>query len=93
VDNAFSQGLNQAMDQAAAPYGVQIADGYGAFQNAALNSGGHTCTAGLLTQLNTPPGGCGVHPSVAGQSVLALAQDGQAGLQAVDQVVAKKPGR
>ena len=84
TDNASSQGLNQAMDQAAAPYDVQIAHGYGAFQNAALHSGGHTCTAGLLTQLNTPPGGCGVHPSVSGQSVLA---------QAVDQVVAKKPGR
>jgi len=71
TDNAGSVALNGAMDSAAKPYHVQIADGYGAFQAAALQSGGNSCTAGLLTQLNG--GGCGVHPSVAGQAVLALA--------------------
>jgi len=71
VDNAESQALNQAVDSAAMPFRVQIADSYGAFQTAALQSGGNTCTAGLLTQLTT--GGCGVHPSAAGQAVLALA--------------------
>ena len=71
VDNAGSAALNSAMDSAARPYSVQVADGYGAFQAAALQSGGNSCTAGLLTQLNG--GGCGVHPSVAGQAVLALA--------------------
>lgn len=60
-DNAASQALNEAMDSAAMPFDVQIADGFGAFQAAALHSGGNTCTAGLLTQLTT--GGCGVHPS------------------------------
>jgi lysophospholipase L1-like esterase len=71
VDNAASQALNQAMDQGAAPFNAAIADGYGLFETAALHSGRNTCTAGLLTQLIT--GGCGVHPSVAGQAVLALA--------------------
>ena len=33
--------------------------------------GGNSCTAGLLTQLST--GGCGIHPSYAGQSLLAQA--------------------
>jgi lysophospholipase L1-like esterase len=71
VDNAESQALNQAMDSGARPFGVQIANGYTAFENAALHSGGNTCTAGLLTQLSG--GGCGVHPSVSGQAVLAQA--------------------
>jgi len=71
TDNAASQAINAAVDAAAAPFKVQIADGYGAFEAAALQSGGNSCTAGLLTQLSG--GGCGVHPSVAGQAVLALA--------------------
>jgi lysophospholipase L1-like esterase len=71
VDNAASQTLNTTVDKAARPYHVQFADGYGAFQAAALQSGGNTCTAGLLTQLTST--GCGVHPSIAGQAVLALA--------------------
>jgi lysophospholipase L1-like esterase len=66
-----SQALNSALTTAAAPYGVTVADGYGTFQQAAAQSGGDSCKAGLLTQLTT--GGCGVHPSVGGQSLLALA--------------------
>ncbi|TWP37612.1 SGNH/GDSL hydrolase family protein [Leekyejoonella antrihumi] len=77
--NANSQGLNQAMASAAKPFGVKIADEYAAYQNAALHSGGDSCAAGLLTQLfpnqtSTASGaqdGCGVHPTVAGQDVLA----------------------
>ena len=71
VDNAGSIALNLAMDRGAKPFGVRIANGYGAFEKAASQSGGNTCTAGLLTQLTS--GGCGVHPSAAGQAVLALA--------------------
>ena len=67
--NASSLGLNQAMDAAAAPYDATIADGYGAFEKAAAQYGGDSCKAGLLTVLTG--GGCGVHPSVAGQEVLA----------------------
>ena len=67
--SGFSQALNAAQDTAAAPFNVTIADGYGAFQKAAAQVGGNSCTAGLLTTLTT--GGCGVHPSVAGQALLA----------------------
>jgi lysophospholipase L1-like esterase len=69
IQNAQSQALNHAMDSAAAPFHVVIADGYSTFQHAAVQAGGNTCAAGLLTTLST--GGCGVHPSIAGQEVLA----------------------
>jgi lysophospholipase L1-like esterase len=64
--------LNQAVDSVARPFHVVIADGYGELQAAATHAGGNTCTAGLLTQLGTP-GKCGIHPSYAGQSLLAQA--------------------
>jgi hypothetical protein len=38
----------------------------------ALRFGGSTCGAGLLTQLGMP-GNCGIHPSYAGQALLAEA--------------------
>jgi lysophospholipase L1-like esterase len=74
VETAGTQLLNQTVDAAASGFHVVIADGFGELQTAALHSGSNTCTAGLLTQLvgvpNTP---CGVHPSYAGQSLLAQA--------------------
>jgi lysophospholipase L1-like esterase len=71
--NAQSAQLNQDVDLAAKPFGVEIADGFGALRLAAIHSGaqGNTCTAGLLTQLST--GKCGIHPSYAGQALLAQA--------------------
>lgn len=77
--NGSSQGINQVVAAAAKPYNVKVADQYAAYQNAAQYSGGDSCAAGLLTQLfpkqtKTSSGaqtGCGVHPSVAGQNVLA----------------------
>jgi lysophospholipase L1-like esterase len=60
-----------AIDAAAKPFHVVIADGFGEFQAASAHSGDSACAAGLLTQLST--GGCGVHPSYAGQSLLAQA--------------------
>jgi lysophospholipase L1-like esterase len=71
VANGQSQLLDQAMNTAAEPFRVEVADGFGAFQAAALQSGGDSCKAGLLTQLTS--GSCGIHPSAAGQAVLALA--------------------
>lgn len=65
--------LNRAQDAAGKPFGVLIANGYGQFYQGSLHSGANPCTAGLLTQLR--PRGCGVHPSYAGQSLLALAVD------------------
>jgi lysophospholipase L1-like esterase len=67
--------LNAAMDAGGQRFHVQIADGFGALQAAAAQSGGDSCTAGLLTQEVTKgvPTGCGIHPSLAGQGLLALA--------------------
>jgi lysophospholipase L1-like esterase len=71
--NAQSQLLNQVQDAAAKPFNVRIADGYGELQAAAAHSGagGDSCKAGLLTRLSS--GGCGIHPSYAGQALLAQA--------------------
>jgi lysophospholipase L1-like esterase len=63
--------LNRTIDAAAKPFDVEVADGFGEFQTADSHSGGNPCAAGLLTQLST--GGCGIHPSYAGQSLLAQA--------------------
>jgi lysophospholipase L1-like esterase len=71
TDDSASKTLNTTVDKAAKPYKVQIADGYAAWAAAALQSGGDTCKAGLLTQLTST--GCGIHPSIAGQALLALA--------------------
>lgn len=73
--------LNQALAKAAAPYDVETADGFGTFQSAAKQAGGDTCNAQLLTALTpTGPDNCGVHPSLAGQALLA---------QAVEQAIKK----
>jgi lysophospholipase L1-like esterase len=65
--------LNQSVDGAAAPFHVEVADGFGELQAGAAHSGGSTCNAGLLTQLTGASTPCGVHPSFAGQSLLAQA--------------------
>jgi lysophospholipase L1-like esterase len=70
--NAQSQLLNKTQDAAAKPYHVIIADGYGELQKATAHFGGSTCQSGLITELNNTPGMCGIHPSYAGQSLLAL---------------------
>jgi lysophospholipase L1-like esterase len=82
TQTALSLGLNQAVDAAAAPYNVAVADGFGAFAAAAAPFGGNVCAAGLLAPLAS--GGCGthIHPSAAGQALLA---------QAVEQVVRTVP--
>ncbi len=71
VQTGMSKALNQAMDSAAKNYHVHIADGYGTFKKAATQAGGDTCKAGLITTLSG--GGCGIHPSVSGQALLAQA--------------------
>jgi lysophospholipase L1-like esterase len=70
--NAQSIALNRAVDGAAKPFHVAVADGFGELKAAAIHFGGSTCVAGLLTELGTP-GKCGVHPSFAGQALLAQA--------------------
>jgi hypothetical protein len=69
--NAIVQALNAAQDAGAKGFGFDVANGYEKFRRASARSGGSPCEAGLLTQLRG--GGCGVHPSYAGQSLLALA--------------------
>ncbi len=70
--NGQSALLNSTVDGAAKPFHVEVADGFGAFAvGSAHSTGDSTCTAGLLTQLSG--GGCGIHPSYAGASLLALA--------------------
>lgn len=70
--------LNTAVDSAAKPFKVRFGDGFGVLRVAAVHSGGDSCKAGLLTQ--TGPGTCGVHPSVAGQTLLAQAVENVVGL-------------
>jgi lysophospholipase L1-like esterase len=76
------EALNDAIDAAAQPFDVDVADGFGAFKQATAAFGGNDCAAGLLTMLAT--GGCDshVHPSAAGQALLA---------DAVEQVVRTAP--
>lgn len=66
-----SRGINNAEDSAARPYGAVFANGFANFLAATRIFAGNTCEAGLLTKLST--GGCGVHPTLAGHSLLAEA--------------------
>lgn len=67
----YSSSVNRTVDTAASPYRVKVADGWRAFESAAAGTRGNLCAAGLLTRLVA--GGCGIHPSLSGQSLLALA--------------------
>jgi lysophospholipase L1-like esterase len=73
VMNAESQLLNGTVDKAAKPFHVEIADGYGTFQLASMRFANQPCLAGLITELNATAGDCGIHPSYAGQALLAAA--------------------
>ena len=70
--NAQSRLLNQVQDAAAKPFHVVIANGFGEWRAATVRFAGDSCGAGLLTQLGMP-GHCGIHPSYAGQALLAQA--------------------
>jgi lysophospholipase L1-like esterase len=72
--NPRTKMLNQTADGAARPFGARVANGFGEFQRADRHSGGDPCAAGLLTQ--TGGGKCGIHPSFAGQALLAQAVAG-----------------
>jgi lysophospholipase L1-like esterase len=67
--SARSRFLNRLQDAPARRFHVEFANGYGAFRIASLHSSGSPCAADLLTQLGG--GSCGVHPSYAGQALLA----------------------
>jgi lysophospholipase L1-like esterase len=63
--------MNKAEVAAARGFHVTVADGYTEFQRGSAKAGGKPCDAGLLNRLDT--GSCGVHPSAAGQALLAKA--------------------
>jgi lysophospholipase L1-like esterase len=67
--------LDTVIAQQSAFLGVRVADGFGAFREASVGSGGDPCRAGLLNRLPPQLGvaGCDVHPSPVGRAVLARA--------------------
>ncbi len=66
---AGAQFLNAAISSVSAPFGVVVADGFGAFAGPSLAHNGDPCLAGLLIRL--PDGTCNIHPSAAGHRLLA----------------------
>jgi lysophospholipase L1-like esterase len=68
---ASTQLLDSVIAGATAANGGVVADGFTAFQGPSLASGGDPCAAGLLIKL--PDGTCNIHPSSAGQRLLAAA--------------------
>jgi lysophospholipase L1-like esterase len=73
ADDAQSLALNQAQDAAAKPFHVVYANGYAEFQAASVKYGNQPCLAGLITQLDSTVGDCGIHPTYSGQALLAAA--------------------
>jgi len=65
------QMLNQTMADVGSNFNVKFADGFMAFQLASATSGGDPCAANLLVRIG--PSTCDIHPSLAGQTVLAAA--------------------
>lgn len=65
--------LNSAVVAVATPFKVEVADGYYQFRVAAIKYANKPCLAGLITQLNSTVGDCGVHPTYAGSALLAEA--------------------
>ena len=71
--NSLSLLLDRALDNAAKPFHGEVANGYGIFQAASFRFANQPCLAGLITQLNGQVGDCGIHPTYAGQALLAQA--------------------
>jgi lysophospholipase L1-like esterase len=63
--------LNRAQDASAGHFHAAVANGYSELKVASVHFGGKPCVAGLLNVVG--PGKCGVHPSYAGQALLAQA--------------------
>jgi lysophospholipase L1-like esterase len=71
VINGVVKAVNAAQDAGARGLHFKVADGYGLFAAQARFYAGDACAAGLITHLSS--GGCGVHPTFAGQALLAEA--------------------
>jgi lysophospholipase L1-like esterase len=61
--------LNGVLSQIASAFDVQIADAFTAFLAADIPFGNDSCAAGLLVKL--PNNTCDIHPSLAGQTLIA----------------------
>jgi lysophospholipase L1-like esterase len=66
-----AQALNSVIVGVGSSFDVKIADGFQAFQLISALYGGDPCAAGLVIKLND--GTCDVHPTLAGQGLLAAA--------------------
>jgi lysophospholipase L1-like esterase len=64
-----TEGLDAQIKQAGHGFKIEYANAFNSFAAASVHAGGTACSAGLLTELST--GGCGVHPSAPGQTLLA----------------------
>jgi hypothetical protein len=73
VETNLVKQMNAAFDSAAVKWHAQVASTFEAFQNAAAQTKGDACAAGLLTILQGAATPCGTAPSTAGQVVLASA--------------------
>jgi lysophospholipase L1-like esterase len=61
--------LDGVLAQVASAFDVQVADAFAAFLVADVPFGNDSCAAGLLIKL--PGGTCDIHPSLAGQTLIA----------------------
>ena len=61
--------LDGVLAQVASSFDVRVADAFDAFLAADVPSSGDSCAAGLLIKL--PDGTCDIHPSLAGQTLIA----------------------
>jgi lysophospholipase L1-like esterase len=68
---AINNGLDSGARADSNTYKVRVATPFGAFKVASAETSGDPCAAGLLTILTGDMTPCGVHPSVAGQFVIA----------------------
>jgi lysophospholipase L1-like esterase len=69
VEVAGLMALNGVLAQAASAFDVQVTDAFGAFLVADIPFGNDSCAAGLLIKL--PNNTCDIHPSLAGQTLIA----------------------
>jgi lysophospholipase L1-like esterase len=80
VQVAGTQLLDSVIASVTQAFGGKVADGFAAFAGPSAAFGGSPCAAGLLIKL--PDGTCNIHPSPAGQLLLA---------QAIEDVVGALP--
>jgi lysophospholipase L1-like esterase len=70
-ETAITTALNQTLAAASAQARTVVADVFTAFQAAAGPAGGHTCNVGLLNASPQNQFTCDIHPSQAGQKLIA----------------------